>query len=303
MDTFLRMADTQSILFIYIAVGYGCRKSGLFDNSTRGKLTDFVLMITLPCMVFQSFNMPFSLDILRQGALALAAASGMALVAALLGRVLYSCFPEEKRTVMRYGTLVSNSGFAGLPVVSGAYGTQGLFLASFFIIPTRVLMWTAGISMFSRAGAERGWLKKVMLNPAIVAVYLGLVRMAFQLPLPGFLDTALDRLGDCTSPMAMALVGAILADVPLRDMFEGKVFYLIAVRQLALPLLCLAGLTLLGVDSLTVGVSVALTGMPVGSSTAMLAQKYGADAQFASKCVFLSTVASLVTVPVLTLLL
>ena len=197
---------------------------------------------------------------------------------------------------------MSNSGFAGLPVVSGAYGDQGLFLGSLFIIPTRILMWSAGISLFTQADPKNAF-KKVMTNPGIIAVEIGLVRMFLQLPLPHFVDTAVDNLGACTSPVAMALVGAILADVPLKTVIDLRGFYLVAVRQLLLPGLCLAILTLLGVDPLTVGVSVALTGMPIGSTTAILAQKYGANAQFASKCVFLSTLTSLVTVPILTLFL
>ena len=76
-----------------------------------------------------------------------------------------------------------------------------------------------------------------------------------------------------------------------------------AVREFLRPGICLAALRLLLVDPLTIGVSVALTGMPIGSTTAILAQKYGANAQFASKCVFLSTLTSLVTVPILTLFL
>lgn len=97
--------------------------------------------------------------------------------------------------------------------------------------------------------------------------------------------------------------GAILADVPPKTVFDPKCFYLVAVRQLLLPAVCLVALRLLGVDPLTAGVSVVLTGMPIGSTTAILAQKYGADAQFASKCVFISTLTSLVTVPILTLFL
>lgn len=91
--------------------------------------------------------------------------------------------------------------------------------------------------------------------------------------------------------------------MPLKTVFDPKCFYLVAVRQLLLPAVCLVALRLLGVDPLTAGVSVVLTGMPIGSTTAILAQKYGADAQFASKCVFISTLTSLVTVPILTLFL
>ena len=302
MDSFCEMVDVQTVLFIYMAVGFGCRKAGIFNDVARDKLTDFVVFVTLPCMIFESFNMAFSLESLKQGALALLIAVGMSCVALLLGKVLYNRFPYEEKSILQYGTLVSNSGFAGLPVVSGAYGDEGLFLGSLFIIPTRILMWSAGISLFTRADAKQA-VKKVLLNPGIIAVEVGLVRMLFQIPLPHFVDTAVDNLGGCTSPMAMALVGAILVDVPLKTVFDLKSFYLVAVRQFLLPGICLAALRLLHVDPLTIGVSVVITGMPIGSTTAILAQKYVADAKFASKCVFISTLTSLVTVPILTLFL
>ncbi len=302
MDSFFKMVDVQTVLFIYMAVGFGCRKAGIFNDVARDKLTDFVVFVTLPCMIFESFNMAFSLESLKQGALALLIAVGMSCVALLLGKVLYNRFPYEEKSILQYGTLVSNSGFAGLPVVSGAYGDEGLFLGSLFIIPTRILMWSAGISLFTRADAKQA-VKKVLLNPGIIAVEVGLVRMLFQIPLPHFVDTAVDNLGGCTSPMAMALVGAILVDVPLKTVFDLKSFYLVAVRQFLLPGICLAALRLLHVDPLTIGVSVVITGMLIGSTTAILAQKYVADAKFASKCVFISTLTSLVTVPILTLFL
>ena len=302
MDSFFKMVDVQTVLFIYMAVGFGCRKAGIFNDVARDKLTDFVVFVTLPCMIFESFNMAFSLESLKQGALALLIAVGMSCVALLLGKVLYNRFPYEEKSILQYGTLVSNSGFAGLPVVSGAYGDEGLFLGSLFIIPTRILMWSAGISLFTRDDAKQA-VKKVLLNPGIIAVEVGLVRMLFQIPLPHFVDTAVDNLGGCTSPMAMALVGAILVDVPLKTVFDLKSFYLVAVRQFLLPGICLAALRLLHVDPLTIGVSVVITGMPIGSTTAILAQKYVADAKFASKCVFISTLTSLVTVPILTLFL
>ena len=302
MDSFFKMVDVQTVLFIYMAVGFGCRKAGIFNDVARDKLTDFVVFVTLPCMIFESFNMAFSLESLKQGALALLIAVGMSCVALLLGKVLYNRFPYEEKSILQYGTLVSNSGFAGLPVVSGAYGDEGLFLGSLFIIPTRILMWSAGISLFTRADAKQA-VKKVLLNPGIIAVEVGLVRMLFQIPLPHFVDTAVDNLGGCTSPMAMALVGAILVDVPLKTVLDLKSFYLVAVRQFLLPGICLAALRLLHVDPLTIGVSVVITGMPNGTTTANLAQKYVADAKFASKCVFISTLTSLVTVPILTLFL
>lgn len=303
METFLKMLETQSILFVYMAVGYYCRKVNIFSDEMRAKLTDFTVMITLPCMVFKSFLMEFSMDALIQGGVALLIASVMAVVALIAGNLLYNRFVPREKCIMQYGTLVTNSGFAGLPIVGGAFGDEGLLLASLFIIPTRILMWSAGISLFTTGGTRWERTKKVLTNPSIIAVGLGLVWMVFQLPLPGFLRSAVGNLGNCTSPLAMALVGAILADVPLRGIWEPKALYLAAVRQIVLPVILLVALKGLALDPLTVGVSVTLSGMPIGSTTAILAQKYGADAEFGSKCVFISTVTSLITVPVLTLFL
>lgn len=303
METFLKMLETQSILFVYMAVGYYCRKVNIFSDEMRAKLTDFTVMITLPCMVFKSFLMDFSMDALIQGGVALLIASVMAVVALIAGNLLYNRFVPREKCIMQYGTLVTNSGFAGLPIVGGAFGDEGLFLGSLFIIPTRILMWSAGISLFTTGGTRWERTKKVLTNPSIIAVGLGLVWMVFQLPLPGFLRSAVGNLGNCTSPLAMALVGAILADVPLRGIWEPKALYLAAVRQIVLPVILLIALKGLVLDPLTVGVSVTLSGMPIGSTTAILAQKYGADAEFGSKCVFISTVTSLITVPVLTLFL
>lgn len=303
METFLKMLETQSILFVYMAVGYYCRKANIFSDEMRAKLTDFTVMITLPCMVFKSFLMEFSMDALIQGGVALLIASVMAVVALIAGNLLYNRFVPREKCIMQYGTLVTNSGFAGLPIVGGAFGDEGLFLGSLFIIPTRILMWSAGISLFTTGGTRWERTKKVLTNPSIIAVGLGLVWMVFQLPLPGFLRSAVGNLGNCTSPLAMALVGAILADVPLRGIWEPKALYLAAVRQIVLPAILLVALKGLALDPLTVGVSVTLSGMPIGSTTAILAQKYGADAEFGSKCVFISTVTSLITVPVLTLFL
>ncbi len=160
MDSFFKMVDVQTVLFIYMAVGFGCRKAGIFNDVARDKLTDFVVFVTLPCMIFESFNMAFSLESLKQGALALLIAVGMSCVALLLGKVLYNRFPYEEKSILQYGTLVSNSGFAGLPVVSGAYGDEGLFLGSLFIIPTRILMWRRRhLSIYQgrrQAGRQKG---------------------------------------------------------------------------------------------------------------------------------------------------
>ncbi len=294
------MAEIQSVLFLYMLIGWICRKTDLVKAAAQPSFTNFLLYVSIPCMVFQSFDMEFTMETLCRGASVLTIATISALVSLVFGRYAYNwCNPREK-CIMKYGTLVSNSGFAGLPVIQDAYGQDGLFLGSLFIIPNRIMMWSAGISLFTDAPLKQR-IKNVMLNPGIIAVELGVLRMLFQPAIPQQLNKALSALGAMSTPLGMVIIGMILSGVSPRTVLDKKAFILVAVRQFLFPLGTLAILRLLGTDLLTLQISVVLTGMPVGSSTAFLADKYGADAVFASKCVFISTLTSLITIPILTI--
>jgi predicted permease len=302
VEHFLQMLNIQMMLFVYMLVGYGCRKFGILKEEARDGFTEFVIYITLPCMIYQSFQIALTMDTLQKGALSLFVATAVEVLSLLISKVAFRFCKPDEIPIMRYGTLVSNSGFAGLPVIENSYGTQGLFYASIYIIPTRILMWSAGISLFTTAPRWERF-KMVMLNPGIIAVELGFLRMGLHLELPPVLDRSVQALAECTTPLAMTIVGMILADIPLKSILSGKALLLSAIRQLVMPLMLLFALNRAGVDHLLTCVAVILTGMPIGSTTAILAAKYGANAEFASKCVFMSTVTSLITVPVLALFL
>ena len=302
MDNFLKMLNTQMILIIYLAVGFYCAKRGIIDGHAKQKLTDLILKITLPCMIFASFNKPLTPQVLRETAVIFAVAMGITILSYLGGKLLYNRFAREKKSVLQYTTLVNNSGFLGMPMVSSVYGTDGLFYASIFIIPNRIAMWTAGISLFTTSNFKESC-KNIFLNPCIISVFLGILRQLIGVPLPGFLETAIGDIGDITTPLSMFIIGTMLVDVSLSSMVEPSILYLAFIRLIALPLVALAALKGLGMSSMLTGLSLILTGMPAGSTSVLLSVKYGVDADFASRCVVTTTLISLITVPLLMLLL
>lgn len=237
MESFLRMLNAQMILLVYLAVGMYCMKVGLIDRDSKEKLVDIILRITLPCMIFNSFNKPLTPEVMKQTALILVVAVSISILSFLLGKVIYNKYPQKKKSILQYCTLVNNSGFLGMPMVSAVYGSEGLFAASIFIIPNRIFMWTAGLAMFTTADF-RTKCKNILLNPCI-----------------------------------------------------------------ALPLVALYILNLIDTQPLLAGVSLILTGMPAGSTSALLAAKYGADEDYASRCIVTTTIMSLATIPVLMLFL
>lgn len=157
----MKMLSTQAILLVYMAVGFYCRKRGIIEKKMQGKLTDFVLRITLPCMIFNSFSMHITLDMLKQAALCLGVAFFICFAAWLGGKVVYNMYPKEKKSVLQYATLVNNAAFLGLPIVKAVLGEAGMFLASIFIIPNRIFMWTAGVSIFTAEADKRRRLRRL----------------------------------------------------------------------------------------------------------------------------------------------
>ena len=114
MDSFTKMLNAQLILLVYMAVGMYCMKIHLIDQETKKKLVDLILKITLPCMIFNSFNKPLTPQILVQTAMILAVAFCISILSYLLGKVIYNRYPQDKKSILQYCTLVNNSGFLGI---------------------------------------------------------------------------------------------------------------------------------------------------------------------------------------------
>jgi predicted permease len=298
MDNFIRLINIQAVLLVYILIGIYVKKKAIITKENQHKFIDLVLQVLMPCMIFNSFQQKITNEVLTKAGLVIGIAFGIAVSAMLLGKVLYRKYPYEKRTIMQYGTIVNNAGFAGLPLTGEMFGDVGLFYASFFLIPNRIFMWSAGISLFERTDNKTKW-KNVLLNPNIIAVELGLLRCILSIDLPYFLNYSIEKVGSTVSPISMIIIGAILADVNIKTIFEKSVFFVAGVRLIILPLLTIGIVSLLHMEATISGVALVLTAMPVGTTTALLASKYNADVDFASKCVFVTTILSLITVPLL----
>lgn len=301
MEGFQNMVNAQLILLIYLGVGMYCRKKGMIDDRTKKKLIDLILKITLPCMIFNSFNKPLTPDILKKTALAFIVAFCIAVLSWLLGKILYRRYPQERKSILQYCTLVNNSGFLGMPMVSAVYGADGLLYASIFIIPNRIMMWTAGLSLFT-VSDFKSKCKNILLNPCIITVFLGIARRMLNIPVPEFIDKSAANIGAITSPLSMMIIGTMLVGISWKALFEPSIFYLTFIRLIFLPLIALVLMRIMRFDPLLTGVSLILTGMPAGSTSALLAAKYGADEDYASRCIITTTIISLITIPLLMLL-
>lgn len=302
----MEMAALQIQIFLLLLVGYGLAKKGYFDKSTRIQVTNIILTVVLPCTIIKSFQIKLTFDLLISTAMVLLISIGIQGIYAVVNLFLWNRLEINKKICCKYGTMVPNGSYMGMPIVDSIYGSMGLLYASIFLIPQRILMWSAGISLFAGKG-EKNIAKKVLTHPCIVSIYIGVILMLLQsidiIP-PKPINKTIAAIAQCNTALSMFVIGGILSEVNLKEIFDktGMIFALF--RLVVLPMIVLVLVRfILPVDTLPGNVCVVLTGMPAASATAMLAQKYNVDPGFASKIIFVSTVFSLITLPLTTILL
>lgn len=302
MDIFSRMVSTQALLFLFILLGLVIQKTGIITADNRGSFNLFLINVTLPAMILHSFLGDISIHQLSNAAVVLLVSAAVCLLSWQAGLLLWRRQAAPKKAPLVFGTMFSNAGNAGMPVVELVFGASGVFYASIFLIPVRILMWTLGLGLFLRKSGQQRW-KQLLLTPSVLVVFLGLAIMLSGLRLPVVLVSAVKRVGDITGPLSMILIGTTLAELPIKQAFCKEAWLLSGVRLLLIPTLVLFALRLLRVDPLASAIAFVLCAMPAATTTVVFSERHQADYHLASKCVFLSTVLSLITVPLLTLML
>ena len=293
-----KILSLQGILFLLMVIGIIVKRKGILTEEGRAVLTDLLIYVFLPAMITNSFRVKFNYEILIKFIVIIVFAFAAQFISMFLAGILYKNQPEGRRKVLKYATVSSNAGFMGLAVVEGVYESAGLMYGSVCLIPQRIVMWSAGISCFTTSGSKKDIFKRVALHPCIIAVYIGLILMFFQINLPFFLDKTLKSVGGCTTAVSMILIGSILGEIEdVKSVVSKTVFYYSFIRLILIPFIVFSLCRICGVNPLSTGIEVLISGMPAASTSAILAAKYNGDYIFAGKCIVCSTVLSIITIP------
>lgn len=295
----LDLFQLQGTLFAMMLIGAYCMKKGIIDENGKRCLTDLCVNIIIPCNIFKSCLIEFNMGIFRACSLLLLSAVFMQCICLLLNKVVFNRYPQQQKKVLQYSTIVPMSGFLGNPIAEGIYDELGVLYTSIFLIPMRIVMWSVGTTYFIADAAvdKKKVLKNVLTHPCLVAIYLGLFFMITQLPLPDVVTNTVRYIGNCNSAMTMFIVGTILTDVKPSELLKRDTFGFSAFRLVILPTIALGIGLVLGLDNTSLGISVLMTGMPAGATTAIFAARYHSDAPFAARCVVMTTLLSMISLP------
>lgn len=290
------MINVQLMMLLLVIVGYIIRKVGIIGAEGRKNIVDLCLYVTLPFNIVHAFIGKFEFNMLLAGGVVLLLSIGYNLVSILVSLFLFRKEEDKKQKTLRYGTIVSNGSFLGNPVIEGVYGSTGLLYAALFMFPVRIVVWTVGISVFLK-GQKQNVLKKVLTHPCMIATFLGTIWMITGFKAPEFILNTISGISSSNTPLSMMLVGMLLAEINPKGLIDKAMVFYTFIRLIGMPAIIFGLTAFLPIDPMLRGITVIMAGMPTPITTILLSSKYGGDEKCATGMIFLSTIASMITLP------
>lgn len=304
-ESFLAVSQQVLILFILMAVGFFLSKLKKLTDESVKSLAFIALYIVTPCVIIQSFDRDFDPDMLRGLGLSVLAAAFTHVLCILIAKFAYpakarknGATPDENRwRVLRFGTIFCNCGYMAIPLQQAVLGPDGVFYGAAYIAVFNLFAWTYGLTLIA-GDKEKFTVGKILLNPGIIAVFLGVALFISPIRLPSLVAAPVGHLAALNTPVPMLIIGHYLAGITSLKILKDKQFILhLFLRLLASPLISLVCFRLAGLSGIVLSAMIIAASAPTGANTAMFAVLYGRDEKLAVTMVSVSTLFSILTMP------
>lgn len=301
VERFIVVLGQVMTLFLLMGIGFAMGKLGKISSRSTAEMSTLLLYVVTPCIIIDSFQTDYDPNLLRTLALGSACLCGCYAVYALIVSLFFRKEPQELRAPMQFGAMYGNTGFMGLPLIQGILGDQAMIFAVGASVVFNLWVWSHGIIIMS--GEKKISLKKMLVNPGLLGVVVGLPLFLTHTTLPGALYKTVGYVADLNTPLAMIVIGAQMARGDLGATFRDRKSYeASAIKLVLLPLVTAAVLLPFRSDRLFYMTAVILAGAPTAGATSMFAERFNKSPERTAQLVTFSTLLSILTLPVVTVL-
>lgn len=284
------------IMCFYLLVGFFLFRKNLVSKQGSGDIGKVLLYVVMPFSIVKSYLSDFSVQRLKELMISFLLALLALLVSVIVSRLVF----RNKYKIEHFGAAFSNAGFMGIPLVQSVLGDEAVFYVSSFVAILNILQWTYGVVVMTDDRFVITF-QKIRTNPIVISFIIGIALFVLPIQLPQTVIGVIGTAASMNGPLAMIVLGVYLGQVPLKTLFKERLVYLCTfVRLLLIPLLTIAVLSLFPKSYLTIKMAVLIAAAaPVGSNVAIFAQLYNKAYTQAVKDVCLSTVCSIITMPLM----
>lgn len=292
----------MTVLFLIMALGYIIFKIKLVDENFTKKFSGLVIKVTMPAMVLSSVLDLTERQELSDVLMALGIAFALFFILLpIVGLILAKLFRVKRNSTGLYVFMAtfSNVGFMGFPVISALVGDIGLFYAAIYNLVFNLAVFTLGVWLMSKDSNDKsGFDIKLLLSPGVIISLLAIFVYFADIKPPVLISDTIRSVGSITSPSAMLIIGCTLAKMDIKTVFsDWKIYPWTAIKQLVIPILLWIPLSAIIKSEILLTVTFILFAMPVANNAVLFANTYDGDSELAARSVFLTTLFSLLTVP------
>ena len=286
-------------LFLLIITGFIAAKKNILDDRGLRGLNTLVLSFSQPALILHKMQMPTTPQLIIELAWVFVLTCATIAIAGVIAFRIFGKEEKNRRATLTVLSMVSNCGFMGYPVITATMGEDALIYAVMFVTAFNLMSWTLGAYFFGGRKAMQP--QRLLTNPTIIAVIGGMALFLTGWTLPSFVNSALDMMGATTTPLAMFVIGARLISLRREHLTDVKLLLVCALRLVIFPAMILL-LHLTSLPEMVVSSVYLCTAMPCAALTAMQAERWDCEKELASRGVALSTALSMLTVPLMLML-
>lgn len=296
---FLNVLTQVVILLILICLGVVLTKTKVLTQKGIASMTDMILYLVTPCVIIKSFMREFDVTVLKKLLFCFLITFLLHIGLIIGANLLIRTKDIKKERVLRFAAIFSNCGYMAIPLQQALIGDEGVFYAAAFIAVFQVFIWSYGVILMS---GDRKYIsaKKMLINPGVIGLTIGLIFFLLPLEVPKVVSEPISYMASLNTPLPMIVIGYHLANSNLlRGLKDKHCLFTIAVRLIILPLAALGILYLCGVRGNILIAVMICTCMPAATINTMLASKFDGDTEYSVNVVSISTVLSLITIPLI----
>ena len=300
LENLITAATNVGVLYIIVAVGYICDKFKVYTEETARKTVNFLLYFVASCTLINSFiKIEATPDTVGKFFTAFVLSIATHTIAILINILTFRNKQNEKNAVYKFASIYGNVAFMALPLAQAVLGDEGVLYCAGGAVVFNLFTFTHGVKLMSKDG-EKLSIKKLIINPGVIAVIVGLPIFLTGIELPYIITRPVEMLADLNTPVAMLVFGTYLSRTDLKTMLFDKKIYTVALMKLiVLPMICMGVYYLCGLEGTLLTAVIITASVPSANNTFMFSSKYGRDAATASKTVALVSFLSILTMPVI----
>lgn len=293
--------QTMLKLFLLLVLGFVLFKCHIFDEYTNKKISALIVNVASPMLIISSIA---GVEGSNKSIVFLMIGAGILMYIGfiILGKIINRIFPFPKKDWPVYECMVvfANTGFMGYPVLLDVFGQEAVFYASLIHMAFNFFVYTYAIMCLTKGDDSEFKLNfKQLLTPGIILIFVGIFIYLFDIQLPSVLMDTINSVGSLTAPLSMMMIGSSLAVYPIKDSFTDWCSYVFAfVRLMIVPFVTMLICRLIHIDPYYANITIITNAMPVGSMVLMLATQYNANVKIVTRNIVVSTLLSVITIPI-----